>query len=644
MSGTLHDPGAPTIVSIPGAAAQQDPEVVGMMWLWAALGLVTGSMLLMVMVRRLVLGRHWNGPNPFAEDVRRPPLALVTDQEARGRVLKQAFSDAEVPDQLDAVVIGSGIGGLAVAAILAKAGKRVLVLEQHAMAGGCCHTFGWDGLEFDTGIHYAGQLKKGSFCHFFLDQISEGQLNWTYLGSPFDVVVLEGPTGRREFPMYSGEKAYVQGLKEKFPNEEAAIDKYMKMVKEVAKGTLHLVLLKIIPLPVVRLLDRLGVLAFFSPFLRAATQSLADVLSQLSASQDLKAVLSYIHPIYGAIPKNASFSMHALLINYFLEGAFYPRGGSSEIAFHIIPVIQQTGGAVLTSATVKSVLLDSAGRACGVRVKKNRGLVNIFSPIVISNAGIFHTYERLLPEKARCLPGIQSHLGMVQPGMSALCVFICLRGSKKNLGLEANNCYVYFDTDIDQAMERYLSLSRDQAVEHIPYFFITSPSAKDPTWKDRFPDQSTLMMMLPARSEWFDEWQSEPPHEMGSDYEALKDSFIDASLSVLMKLYPQLEGKVHNVSVGSPLSHQFFLAAPRGENCGVDHNPNHRQPHVLATMRAQSPIPNLYLTGQDVFTCGLFGALHGALLCSGTILQRNVHLDLLQLQSRVSAALPKRMN
>ena len=57
--------------------------------------------------------------------------------------------------------------------------------------------------------------------------------------------------------------------------------------------------------------------------------------------------------------------MHALLVDYFLKGAFYPRGGSSEIVFHTIPVIQRAGGAVLTRAPVHSILLDSAGKACG---------------------------------------------------------------------------------------------------------------------------------------------------------------------------------------------------------------------------------------------------------------------------------------
>ena len=65
--------------------------------------------------------------------------------------------------------------------------------------------------------------------------------------------------------------------------------------------------------------------------------------------------------------------MHALLVDHYIQGAYYPRGGSSEIAFHTIPLIQRAGGAVLTRAPVKGVLLDSAGRACGKRAALSCG-------------------------------------------------------------------------------------------------------------------------------------------------------------------------------------------------------------------------------------------------------------------------------
>uniref|UniRef100_A0A8C7F7B4 All-trans-retinol 13,14-reductase n=1 Tax=Oncorhynchus kisutch TaxID=8019 RepID=A0A8C7F7B4_ONCKI len=99
-----------------------------------------------------------SGPNPFDIDTREPLKPLVTQKKEKNKVLKQGFLASKVPEKLDAIVIGSGIGGLGVAVLLAKVGKRVLVLEQHDRAGGCCHTFTEKGFEFDVGIHYIGDL------------------------------------------------------------------------------------------------------------------------------------------------------------------------------------------------------------------------------------------------------------------------------------------------------------------------------------------------------------------------------------------------------------------------------------------------------------------------------------------------------
>merc|ERR1712165_46790 len=120
-------------------------------------------------------------PNPFDSDIRVARKPYIHDQKKRDAVIKQGFSKEKIPTNLDAILIGSGIGSLTTAAIMSKAGKRVLVLEQHDQAGGCCHTFLDKGYEFDVGIHYIGKMSPGQFNRQFLDQISEGQIEWSPL-------------------------------------------------------------------------------------------------------------------------------------------------------------------------------------------------------------------------------------------------------------------------------------------------------------------------------------------------------------------------------------------------------------------------------------------------------------------------------
>ncbi len=93
------------------------------------------------------------------------------DSKKRDKVLKRRFSPEKVPANLDALVIGSGISGLATAAVLAKSGKKVLVLEQHDRAGGCCHTFVEKGYEFDVGVHYVGNMVDGQVDKTLIDQV-----------------------------------------------------------------------------------------------------------------------------------------------------------------------------------------------------------------------------------------------------------------------------------------------------------------------------------------------------------------------------------------------------------------------------------------------------------------------------------------
>ncbi|NXP76787.1 RETST reductase, partial [Ramphastos sulfuratus] len=384
--------------------------------------------------------------NPFARPPSGPPRPLVTEPRARDKVLKQGFSANRVPPELDAVVIGSGIGGLTAAATLAKAGKKVLVLEQHDQAGGCCHTFEDQGYEFDVGIHYVGQMHEGSMLRVALDQLTDGQLCWHRLPDPYDEVTL----GTRRYQLRSGKTTFVTALEEQFPEDKDAIREFMKISKVASRHVALLAVLKMMPGWVTTLLLRLGLLHRISPVFRLAATSHTQAATQLTANPDLRALLAYL--FYGTAPQDSSFLVNLLMVHHYQRGAWYPRGGASEIAFHCVPVIERAGGAVLVRAPVTRVLLSPTGAAMGVAVQKGPSEeeeVQIFAPCVISDAGVFNTFGKLLPPSLRSHPGVLSRLGMVRHGMGSFLVFVGLQGSAAELGLPATNFWIYPHNDLD---------------------------------------------------------------------------------------------------------------------------------------------------------------------------------------------------
>uniref|UniRef100_A0A8C5D219 All-trans-retinol 13,14-reductase-like n=1 Tax=Gouania willdenowi TaxID=441366 RepID=A0A8C5D219_GOUWI len=329
------------------------------MWWWL-LGVAACVLLLLVVVSFVTLGQRYK---VFSEKSVKPPRPLVTDSKQRDARLKKGFQVDRVPCALDAVVIGSGVGGLTAAALLAKAGKKVVVLEQHDQAGGCTHTFNNKGFEFDVGIHYLGQLHDHSLLRVALDQITEGQLQFTRLEEHFDTLILGHPDNRREYHIHAGKTKMAASLKKQFPGEEKAIDEFMRLMKLASRRTPLIAILKMIPVPLVSFLVWTGLLNRLSVVFNLASTSHSEVMSRLTKNKDLLTLSAYL--FYGVPPKESSFLINALLLHHYKRGAYYPRGGASEFAFHMIPVIQQAGGTVLVRAPVQRILLDHHGKACG---------------------------------------------------------------------------------------------------------------------------------------------------------------------------------------------------------------------------------------------------------------------------------------
>ena len=139
------------------------------------------------------------------------------------------YKQAKLAETWDAIVIGSGIGGLTAAVLLgAHAGKRVLVLERHYEAGGFTHTFHRPGYEWDVGLHYIGQMQdERSAVRRAFDHVTAGRVQWQPMPEIYDRFIIEG----RTFDFAAGLERFREGLRESFPGEIRAIDRYIAAVR-----------------------------------------------------------------------------------------------------------------------------------------------------------------------------------------------------------------------------------------------------------------------------------------------------------------------------------------------------------------------------------------------------------------------------
>lgn len=518
-----------------------------------------------------------------------------------------SYKQHPITERYDAIVVGSGIGGLAAAALLAKhAGRRVLVLERHYTAGGFTHTFTRKGYEWDVGVHYIGEVTNPrSLMRRVFDDVTDGQLAWADMGEVYDTVVIDGDV----YELVKGRENLRRQLHGYFPGQQQAIDAYLERVRATVHKGKSFFLEKALPAPIAMVAGP----AMRWPLMREARRTTRSVIAELTDDPRLLGVLTAQYGDYGLPPAQSSFFVHAMVAHHYFGGGAYPVGGSARIAETILPVIEAAGGAVYTNAEVERIVVDG-GRAVGVRLTDGEELR---APVVISDAGVAVTFGKLVDHAIAAPRGLHPSVPGAGASVSHISLYLGLRKTAAELGLPKTNYWVFPHHDHDRNVARYLG----DPEAPLPVAYISFPSAKDPEFERRYPGRATIEVVGLAPYEWFSRWEDTRWHKRGDDYEAFKQRLSERLLEPLYRQLPQVRGQLDHVELSTPLSTRNFAGHPQGEIYGLAHTPARFEARWL---RPQTPVKGLYLTGADICSAGVGGALFGGVLTASAIANKNL--------------------
>lgn len=449
--------------------------------------------------------------------------------------VKRFYDKSRLRPEYDAVIVGAGIGGLICSAFLARAGRSVLVVEQHSIPGGYCTSFKRKGFIFDSAVHHIGGCGRWSVvgrCFRELDI----DLNFSRL-DPMDNLIF--PSGSIEIP--ADIETYKENLQKAFPDEMENIAAFFREFIKLYWSVIN---------------NKAA-----SPLISKYRDiTYKEALDGFFDDPRLKSILAGQWGYLGSLPEDvSSIGMCQMMINYLKDGAYYPIGGTQEFTNAVLKRFVDLGGDVLLSSRVEKILVEGT-KVIGIGLADNK---EIKADVVVSNVDARQTFNKLLP----C--NVNGDYAKKLDGMEESTSFFLLY-----LGVSA-------EADLSR-LKRGFYYQSDGPFTDDNWKYISVPTKVDQTLA---PGNKQIIFALVALGK---------DYHKTKDWDGLKTKLTESTIDYLEGFVNGLRGHIEVIDAATPRTLERYTLNSRGAAYGWAVT---REQTGSRRLQHTTPFDKLYLAG-----------------------------------------------